>query len=493
MSVKASPELSLAERIGEYRHDPLGFVMFAFPWGQKGILEKYEGPDEWQVQFLRDLGAHVCDRNFNGLDAVMPVRMAVSSGHGIGKSVLAAFLFWWIMSTRPFAQGTVSANTFVQLQTKTWASIRKWGKLCITSEWFQIGAEKVVHRDSPENWFASAQSCKEENKEAFAGQHAADSTSFYLFDESSGIPDAIFDVADGGMTDGEPMQFRFGNPWRSSGEFYACCFGRTRNYWDHRCIDSRDCRFSNKQYLQELLEQCGEDSDRFRVQCKGLPPRASEAQFIDQERVLGAQKREVVVLPEEPLIMGVDLARGGADNNVIRYRRGLDARSIAPVIIPGEKARDSMFMVTKIAHEIQSRRPDYVFLDATGGSIGGPIGDRLRQLGHRNVIDVGFSAEPPDRSCANMRAYMWSELKEWLVKGAIDKSPQLEVDLTGPGFHADRHDKLVLESKEAMKARDAQSPDEGDALALTFSQPVSAARRRSRRYAGTSAPATAWS
>ena len=58
-----------------------------------------------------------------------------------------------------------------------------------------------------ESWLVSAQSCKEENSEAFAGQHAADSTSFYIFDEASGVPDKIFEVAEGGLTDGEPMIF----------------------------------------------------------------------------------------------------------------------------------------------------------------------------------------------------------------------------------------------------------------------------------------------
>jgi phage terminase large subunit len=48
----------------------------------------------------------------------------------------------------------------------------------------------------------------------------------------------------------------------------------------------------------------------------------------------------------------------------------------------------------------------------------------------------------------------------------------LEVDLTGPGFHHDRRDRLVIESKESMKKRGLASPDDGDALALTFAMPV---------------------
>jgi hypothetical protein len=47
----------------------------------------------------------------------------------------------------------------------------------------------------------------------------------------------------------------------------------------------------------------------------------------------------------------------------------------------------------------------------------------------------------------------------------------LEADLTGPGFHLDRRDRLVLESKESMAKRGVASPDDGDALSLTFAQP----------------------
>jgi hypothetical protein len=71
-----------------------------------------------------------------------------------------------------------------------------------------------------------------------------------------------------------------------------------------------------------------------------------------------------------------------------------------------------------------------------------------------------------------MRAYMWALGREWLGRGAIDKDPKLEAALCGPGYSSDRHDKLVLESKESMKKRGLRSPDDADALFLTFAQQV---------------------
>ena len=470
------PELALAEWARDCADDPYRFVMEAYPWREPGPLQDHDGPDVWQERFLKRLGEQVRQRAFNGHTPVAPIRFATSSGHGIGKSVMVAWLVNWIMSTRPHCQGTVTANTFTQLETKTWAAIQRWTKLCITGDWFTVVSNRMYHKDYRESWFCAPQSCREENSEAFAGQHAADSTSFYINDEDSAVPDKIHEVEEGGLTDGEPMQFLFGNATRSTGSFHQACFGSLRNRYVVNIIDSRDSRFTNKAQIAEWIQDYGEDSDFVRVRVRGLPPSASDLQFIDSSTVAAAQTREAVALADDPLVAGLDLARGGSDECVFRFRRGHDARSIPAIRVPGEQSRDSMKMVT-LAADVLARNYDghkvaMLFVDATGGSIGGPIADRLRQLGHRNVIDVQFGGESPDPKYANMRAYMWGRMRDWLANGAIDASPHLEVDLTGPGYFHDKRDRLLLESKEQMKKRGLDSPDDGDALALTLAQVV---------------------
>lgn len=473
-ALSTNPDLVLFDEMGELRDDPLGFVQFAYPWGEPGPLERYAGPDAWQAEFLAQLGEEVRKQPFDGLNPIMPKRFTTSSGHGIGKSVLVAFLVDWIMSTRPHAKGTVTANTFQQLSTRTWATIQTWTKRCITSHWFQVTNDRMYHTAFKDSWFCSAQSCKEENSEAFAGQHAADSTSFYIFDEASAVPDKIWDVALGGLTDGEPMFFAFGNPTRSQGTFYRVTFGAERHRWITRSIDSRNCTFSNKSLIDEWITDRGEDSDFVRVRVKGIPPRADDSQFIDMDRITAAQRREVAVLSDEPLIAGVDLAWGGDDDNVVRFRAGADARSIPALRIPGEKTRDSSVMVVKLADMLSQsyhgRKIHTMFIDSAG--ISGAVGARLRQLGHRNVIEVNFGADSPDAKYAYMRDYMWGKMKDWLLTGAIDADPQLEVDLSGPGYTLDTRIRVKLEAKKDMKKRGVDSPDDADALALTFAQTV---------------------
>ena len=90
----ASPavDLELAEFVSTFYDDPLGFVNAMFPWGEPGPLQHHAGPDQWQTAFLVELGAAVKARRFDGTHAVQPIRMATSSGHGIGKSVLVSWL-----------------------------------------------------------------------------------------------------------------------------------------------------------------------------------------------------------------------------------------------------------------------------------------------------------------------------------------------------------------------------------------------------------------
>ena len=467
--------LELAKQISLCIYDPLRFVLFAFRWGELGgPLENYSGPEVWQAEVLADLGREVRKRQFQGVRAVQAIRIAIASGHGIGKSTLVAWIVLWIMSTRPGARGTITANTGLQLTTKTWPQIQKWAGWAINSHWFTVTNHSLYFRNTPETWGCSAQTCRVENSEAFAGQHAAASTSFYIFDEASGVPDKIFEVAEGGLTDGEPMIFMFGNPTRNTGKFYRAVSGAECHRWNHRSIDSRTVSFTNKAQIDEWIQDYGEDSDFVRVRVRGLPPTADELQFIDRARIEAARHREVTTFDDDPLIAGFDASGGGSAWNVVRFRRGMDARSRPPLRVPGEHSRDRDALLAKLAEIMGDERPGYkvqvMFVDS---AFGAPYVERLHVLGYDNVVEVNFGGSSPDRHQENLRAYMWNQLKEWLPRGAISLDDEkLAMDLAGPGAHIRTNGKLVLESKADMQKRGIASPDDGDALALTFARQV---------------------
>jgi hypothetical protein len=475
MTPPTNIDMDLADAVKVYYADPLGFVIFAYPWGEPGTeLEFEEGPDEIQTQFLNDIGAEVAKLGFDGTHPVMPLLFTETSGHGTGKSVQGAWIADWILSTRPDSIGTVTAGTFTQLQSRTWAAIQHWTQLCITGHWFHIQARGVFHKQRPKTWKIVAQTCKEENAQAFAGQHARTSTSWYMFDEASLVPDKVWTVAQGGLTDGQPMFFAWGQCERSTGRFYEINFGSKEHRWNHRTIDSRRSRFTNKALIEQDVAEYGEDSDYIRVRIRGLPPTADELQFIDRARILGAQQRQVETFDDDPLIAGFDASGGGSAWNVVRFRRGMDARSHPPLRVPGEHSRDRSGLLAKLAAIMGDERPGYkvavMFVDSAYGA---PYVERLHVLGYDNVIEVNFGGASLDRHQANMRAYMWNATKEWLPHGAIPADDEkLALDLAGPGAHIKANNQLVLESKADMQKRGLASPDDGDALALTFAQVV---------------------
>src|SRR5690348_7421502 len=106
--------MDLIEELASFSSDPVGFVLFAFPWGEKGTELENSVPFDWQIKVLEDLR--------DGLITVHEaIQIARTSGHGIGKSALIAWIILWAISTFEDTKGVVTANTENQLKTKTWA------------------------------------------------------------------------------------------------------------------------------------------------------------------------------------------------------------------------------------------------------------------------------------------------------------------------------------------------------------------------------------
>ena len=130
-----------------------------------------------------------------------------------------------------------------------------------------------------------------------------------------------------------------------------------------------------------------------------------------------------------------------------------------------------------VAQEWDSFGADGCFVDGTGGYGAGWI-DHLRHLG-RTPIDVQFAGQANDPSrYANRRAEMYFEVVEWIRRGgALWRSEELKAALTQTTY-AFKGDRLILEPKDQIKAKIGFSPDEADALVMTFAAPVVAATRQ---------------
>ena len=303
-----------------------------------------------------------------------------------------AWIILWSISTEVDARGVVTANTETQLRTKTWAEVSKWYRLApLLVPLFTLTATALYSSDEAhaKTWRIDPVAWSENKVEAFAGLHNEGRRILVVYDEASAIPDLIWETTEGALTDAntEIIWLCCGNPTRNTGRFREC-FGRFRHRWITRQVDSRTARLTNKDQIEQWIKDYGEDLDFVRVRVRGVFPRAGSMQFISSEIVEGAASDEWEAEHDlhDPRVMGVDVARFGDDQTVIRIRVGRDARSIPPIKLRGA---DTMQVAAVVMQEAARHKVDAIFVD--GGGVGGVV-DRLRYL-QQPVTEVNFGAK----------------------------------------------------------------------------------------------------
>jgi hypothetical protein len=465
--------IDIIEELAAFSSDPHGFVLFAFPWGEAGTeLETFTGPQAWQIEVLEDLGRGL-------LSVEEAIQIARTSGHGIGKSALVAWIILWAIATFEDTKGVVTANTENQLKTKTWAEVAKWHRLFIAREYFKMTATALFANDPlhERTWRIDMVPWSERNTEAFAGLHNQGKRILVIFDEGSAIPDVIWEVTEGALTDRDTqiIWMVFGNPTRNKGRFRDCfAGGRFAHRWSAKAIDSRSVPISNKTQIDRWIADYGEDSDFVRVRVRGMFPRVDAESFISFELAASAVEREVLV-QGGAIVIGVDVGRFGDDPSVIYPRCGRDAISRPPEILYGE---DTMTVAGKVAAAFLRYGATICMVDE--GGVGGGVVDRLRQL-RIPVIGVDFGAKADGFAgdgvkYANKRAEIWGALRDWLATGSIpnlvtNENTVLTDELTGPTYTMNKKEEIQLEGKKEMRSRGVPSPNVADALACTFAFP----------------------
>jgi len=193
---------------------------------------------------------------------------------------------------------------------------------------------------------------------------------------------------------------------------------------------------------------------------------SGEDSLIKPEAILKARKCKAD--QNGPLVVGVDPARFGDDRTSIIRRRTRVAFGLESY-----RKKDNMEIAGICARILRDEPVIKMFIDLGGGA---GVVDRLNELGYEKQVEgVNFGEKPyePDRY-SNRRAEMWGLMKDWIndIPCQIPDEDSLHADLMAPGYKFDSNSRLVIEKKEDIKKRGLSSPDEGDALALTFASPV---------------------
>ena len=454
----------LADIAAQCRYDPLLWAETAWNWGVGDL----SGKDirYWQADVLGEIADHLADPATRH----QPLKIAVASGHGIGKSAEMGMISNWAMSCHRGARVVITANTEGQLRTKTSPEIAKWFSTSISAPLFDIDTLSIKAKQDNKDtaWAMDFTPWSEHNTEAFAGLHNEGRIIVLLMDEASGIANKIWEVAEGALTDENTILIwvAFGNPTQNTGEFREC-FRRNRSEWITKQIDSRDVEGTNTAYLNAMVEKYGEDSDRIKVRVRGMFPSSSSRQMIPTHLIDDAYGKHLRKSEYDfaPVIITCDPAWTGDDDLVILKRQGLRVDILD--IIP--KNDNDIFIATKIARYEDKYDADAVFVDLGYGT---GIVSAGRTWG-RDWELIAFGSASPEPGFKNLRAYMYDQVQTWLEEGgALPLNQTLYDDLVSIETLPDTHGIVTLKSKEQMKKDGLPSPNCADGLALSFARPV---------------------
>ena len=429
--------VSLIER---YYNDPLGWA-----WDVCGVECV---PD--QAALLQGLVDHG--------------HVSARSGHGTGKSYGMALGIWWFLSTRYMAKVPCTAPTAHQLKDVLWARL---GEIRLTmsplfADLFDFQTESIVQKQYPEQWHALARTARKEKPEALQGFHGEHL--LFVVDEAGGVPDEIYEVAQGALTSENNFAILAGNPTRNTGFFFDS-HHRDRRSWHCLHFNSENSSLVSQEYVKRMGDRYGRHSNVYRVRVLGDFPKQEEDQLIGLDLIENAVNRKVEVDDSAPVAWAIDPARYGDDETALAKMKGDEVFEVT-----GTRGRSTMavvgWIVDQINHAYPWHRPSVILVDVIG--LGAGVFDRLEELGY-NVVAVNVSTPlEANDDYGNVRALIYGRLRDDLQLGRISlpDDPDLIAQLSSVKYTFDSKGRMMLWPKEKMKKEGMSSPDRADAVAM---------------------------
>jgi phage terminase large subunit len=435
------------------------------------------------------------------LEAIAPVgaKVTTRSGHGIGKSAAAAFTICWYLETHDYAKVPCTAPSSHQLRDVLWGELSKWRRAADdesarrgdhprfwVSRLFKLTNDRLYDLGAQE-WGAIARTARKENPEALQGFHAEHL--LFVIDEGSGVPEAIFEAAEGALSTPGARVLMLGNPTRTSGTFHAS-HHQSRGEYTALHFRSQDSPLVAPDYRDRLVRKWGEGSNVVRVRADGEFPRQEDDVLISLELTEPCVTRECVA-GEGLRRLGVDVARYGSDRTVLLLRQGSCVEQIAIYAKQG-----TMETVGQVVQAVERWAVEEIDVDVIG--VGAGVVDRLEELKRQGtircpVVAVNVAESAPaqpikgEPRAHRLRDYLWLEMARWLrdEQPVFTAERAMAEDLAGElasvKYRPNSNGEIEVEDKDAMKKRLGHSPDIADALGCTF-MPVIETTKRVRTW-----------
>lgn len=415
-------------------------------------------------------------------------RIAMQSCTGAGKTSTISWLAWNFLLTRPHPVIGAASVSKPTLKATLWPELARWyTQSDILQALFEVQEEQIVFKAHPKTWHLKARSwAADANAEQIGNALRGFHSDFvmWLLDESGSYPNAVLPICEA-IFSGNPTEAHIvqaGNPTHLSGPLWFAA--KHQDYWFVIEITAdpdspmRTPRVS-KEHARQQINAWGIDSPWVQVNIFGRFPSASLNALIGPEEVEASMKRywREHDIGEAPRILGVDVAREGDDKSVIAMRRGISAS----FPLKQYRSLNSLEGAAQVNMAWSEFDADACFVDNTGGFGAGWL-DQLRVLG-RSPIGIHFSARATQEDrYHNKRAEMYFRLVEWIrAGGSLPESRELVAQLTATTYTFQKDSsKLIIAPKEEIKLKINASPDEADAIALTFAETITAKQRRGR-------------
>lgn len=406
-------------------------------------------------------------------------RVAVKSGHKVGKSRLAAGIALWFACLMPEARVIMTSSSARQIRSILWREIKaaiRASRLPLGTEIAQDPGTGIQFPDGREIVGFSTN-----EPERMAGISGANV--LFVVDEASGVPEPIFEAIEGNRAGGARVLL-LSNPTRLVGEFHAAFHGK-RQFYKTFTVSSRMTPnvtgvgkprpgLATKAWCDEKALEWGTESSLYQVRVEGEFPRQGADAVIPLTLVEEALERylewlENPVEPDDLLELGVDVARYGDDESAIAPRRGKLAYPLET-----HRNMDGVQLAGHVLHCVRRlRRPGEkprVKVDVIG--LGASCFDQLRYSDEVDAVEVNVSESATVPGYAKLRDQLWFEAGQWLKDGGMLPSDgTLEAELVAPTYTFDLGGRQKVSSKDDIKKTLGRSPDRADALCLAVYNP----------------------
>lgn len=456
-------------------------------------------------------------------------RVAVRSGHKVGKSSGAAALALWHWASYPDARVVMTSTTSRQVDQILWRELRmrvaRAGRClaCIAAD----PAGRRIPRPCPHSTIIvddvhtvcgelARTGLKSDDfreifgftaREAEAVAGVSGKHLLYIVDEASGVPDVIYEAIEGNRAGGASILL-IGNPTKTSGEHYEA-FTKKKHLYHCITVSSEETPnaisgqclvpgLAELEWIEEKKLEWGEESPQYKIRVKGVHAENEDGCIFSVHAIVSAERRwhELALESLERRVyrgrlwLGIDPAgaTGTGDESAFCARRGPMALRLVTMrgLTAEAHTAHALGMIADLEEpEDRALETCPVVVIDRSGSVGAELYGTLRaHLGTYEAVGaappfvlVGVrSSDKPERKpdhYGTLRDELAASTEAWMREGgAIPEDTKLAAELHALRWVEDQRQRLKVTPKDELRKLLDRSPDRYDALALAVWEPA---------------------